>query len=82
VPVDNGRITFARAVPAGATTAIVLELTTPAEPGTYTLVFDAVRERIAWFSERRPGQELRRSVVIVPASASGAPGAPGAPSGH
>jgi hypothetical protein len=72
VPVDNGRITFARAVPAGATAAIVLELTTPTEPGTYTLVFDAVRERIAWFSERRPGQELRRSVEIVPASAASA----------
>ena len=55
----------------------MFELTTPAAPGTYTLVIDAVRERIAWFSVRRPGQELRRSVEIVPAGATGAPGTPG-----
>jgi hypothetical protein len=72
-------------VPAGATARVVVELTTPAKPGTYTLVLDAVRERIAWFSERRPGLELRRTVEIVPPTPPGAaparpPAAP-APSG-
>ncbi len=74
VPVDTSRITFAQPVPPGATAPVVLELTTPRKPGTYTLELDAVRERIDWFSHRRPGQQLRRSVEIIPAGAPGAPG--------
>jgi len=51
-------------VPAGGTTRLALEIETPKQPGSYELVVDAVRQRIAWFSDRRPGSELRRAITI------------------
>jgi hypothetical protein len=37
----------------GAEAEVVLEVETPKQPGSYRLVLDPVRERLAWFSERR-----------------------------
>ncbi len=53
-------------VPPGGETTLLFEIDTPKRPGTYELVLDGVRERIAWFADRHPGGELRRQVEIVP----------------
>ncbi len=55
-------------VPPGGEVTVLLEVETPREPGRYRLALDPVRERIAWFSERRPDQVLKRSVEIVAAN--------------
>jgi hypothetical protein len=67
VAVEESRASFAKNVAPGAKAALVFEISTPRTPGSYSLVLDGVRERVAWFSVRRPGQELRRTVQIVPA---------------
>ena len=50
----------------GAETEVVLEVETPRVPGSYVLALDPVRERLAWFSERRP-EALWRSPVEIAA---------------
>ena len=54
-------------VPPGGEATVTYEIETPRQPGRYRLVFDAVRERIAWFSERRAAAALERTVDVVPA---------------
>ena len=64
------RAALPRDLATGEEAALRFEIETPARPGRYELVLDGVRERIAWFSERRPGSELRRWVEVVPATGS------------
>ncbi len=52
----------------GASASYELEIATPRAPGSYLLELDALRERIAWFSERTPGSTLRLPVEIVAAA--------------
>ena len=54
-------------LPPGGTADVVFEIEAPRRPGTYLLEFDAVREQVAWFSDRRPGSTVRRTVAVVPA---------------
>jgi hypothetical protein len=51
----------------GEAVTVLLQVETPGAPGSYVLELDLVRERIAWFSERRDGQSLTRPIEIVPA---------------
>lgn len=51
-----------------ATASYELEIATPRAPGSYLLELDALRERIAWFSDRTPGSTLRLPVEIVAAA--------------
>jgi hypothetical protein len=52
-------------VPPGEAARAMLEVETPGEPGRYTLAVDLVRERVAWFSERRPHLRVDRPVEIA-----------------
>jgi hypothetical protein len=52
-------------VPPGGTADVVFEIEAPRRPGTYVLEFDAVREQVAWFSDRRPGSTVRRTVEVL-----------------
>jgi len=67
---DGLRTTLPRDVAPGKTADVMFEIETPREPGRYELVFDAVHERVAWFSDRRPESTLVRSIEIVPADAA------------
>jgi hypothetical protein len=59
-----------RDVAPGESVEVRLEIATPKEPGDYLLELDALRERLAWFSDRRPETTLRRAVrVVTPAGA-------------
>jgi len=42
----------------------------PETPGRYELVLDPVRERIAWFSDRNPGNECRAMIDVLPRPSS------------
>jgi hypothetical protein len=50
----------------GEEVALLLEIETPKTPGRYVLELDAVRERIAWFSDRRPESVHRLPIDVVP----------------
>jgi hypothetical protein len=54
-----------RDVPPGDSIAVRLEVATPKLPGDYVLELDALRERLAWFSSRRPETTLRHPVRVV-----------------
>ena len=54
-------------VPAGAEVEVTLEIAAPKLAGRYLLELDALRERMAWFSERRPGAGPRLTVEVLPA---------------
>jgi len=60
------RTSLPRDVEPGKSAQVMFEVETPRQPGRYRLVFDAVRERISWFSDRRPEAALSRDVEIVP----------------
>jgi hypothetical protein len=53
-------------VPAGGEVEVTLEIAAPKRPGRYLLELDALRERQAWFSDRRPGAAPRIPVEVVP----------------
>jgi hypothetical protein len=53
----------------GESVELELEVATPKRPGDYILEFDALRERLAWFSERTPGSSVRLQVTVVPPDA-------------
>lgn len=55
-------------LPPGDVAARELEIATPRAPGSYLLELDALRERVAWFSQRAAGNTLRLPVEIVPAN--------------
>ena len=50
----------------GEEAEVVVEVEIPAAAGPHTLVLDAVRERVAWFSDRRPESVHARQVEILP----------------
>jgi len=60
----------------GETVEVRVSVATPKQPGHYLLEIDALRERIAWFSDRTPGSAVRFPVELV--AAPGARGAAGA----
>jgi hypothetical protein len=59
------RAPLAADVPPGGEATVTYEVETPKRPGRYRLVFDAVRERIAWFSERHAAAALERTVDVA-----------------
>jgi len=61
------RTRLPRDVAPGGEAEVVFEVETPRQPGRYRLVFDAVRERIAWFSDRNPASTLERTIDVAPA---------------
>ncbi|MCM2270255.1 MAG: hypothetical protein NDJ75_09145 [Thermoanaerobaculia bacterium] len=61
------RARLPRDVPPGGEAEVVFEVETPRQPGRYRLVFDGVRERIAWFSDRNPASTHERLVEVVAA---------------
>ncbi len=42
-----------------------LDITGPTEPGSYTLQFDVVHEKVAWFSKRQPANEFPKISLEV-----------------
>ena len=50
----------------GETIAVELEIATPRKPGDYILELDALRERLAWFSGKRPDSTRRVPVTVLP----------------
>lgn len=53
-----------RDVEPGRSVGVLLEVETPRFPGSYRLELDLVRERVAWFSERRAGQTHSHAIEI------------------
>lgn len=53
-------------LPPGGSADVVFEIEAPRQSGSYLLEFDAVREQVAWFSDRRPGSTVRRTVEVAP----------------
>lgn len=62
-PLGEGRASFSRDVPPGATVRLDPTVEAPDLPGRYTLVLDMVSEGIAWFEQR--GQTPERIAVTV-----------------
>ena len=54
----------------GESIALEMEILAPPGPGRYTLVLDAVRERVAWFSSRDPEQALPLEIEVLAPRAS------------
>jgi len=52
-------------VPPGGEIDVVFEVGAPAAPGRYLLELDALRERLSWFSARRPEAGPRLPVEVV-----------------
>lgn len=63
---EGNRTRLPAAVAPGAGVALTMAVEAPAEPGEYELVLEPVREGIAWFDARRPGNSLRRPVAVLP----------------
>jgi hypothetical protein len=59
------RSALPRDVQPGEAVEVRMEVATPKAPGDYLLELDAVRERLAWFSDRRPETTLRRPIRVV-----------------
>jgi hypothetical protein len=51
----------------GGEIELLVEVQTPREPGTYVLVLDPLRERLAWFSEHRESSTWTRTIEIAAA---------------
>ena len=62
---DGLRAMLPADVPPGAETDLVFEIEAPRQPGSYLLDFDAVREQVAWFSDRREGLTARRPLEVA-----------------
>jgi hypothetical protein len=60
------RTALPKDVAPGESVELELEIATPREPGDYILELDALRERVAWFSDRRPGSGRRLAVTVLP----------------
>jgi hypothetical protein len=63
---DGLRTMLPQDVPPGGEVEVPFEIEAPRQPGTWVLELDAVREQIAWFSDRRPGSTVRRTVEVAP----------------
>jgi hypothetical protein len=63
---EGMRTPLPRDVEPGQMVEVVLEVETPRAPGSYRLVIDPVRERLAWFSEKRPQSAWSGTVEVVP----------------
>ncbi|MCZ6725870.1 MAG: hypothetical protein O7A98_00790, partial [Acidobacteria bacterium] len=64
---DGARTQLPRALEAGASLETTIHVEAPAEPGTYELLLDPVREGIAWFSEHNGGAVCEATVEVAPA---------------
>ena len=53
-------------IAAGEEVTSWLRVSTPAQPGTYTLEFDAVYENVGWFSAKNGDKTCRQEVTVVP----------------
>lgn len=63
---DGRRTSLPRDVAGGESIEIEQTIAAPDEPGSYLLELDLVRERVSWFSSRRPGEPCREPVEILP----------------
>jgi hypothetical protein len=63
---DGLRTMLPADLPAGATADVDFEIQAPERPGDYRLVFDAVREQVAWFSDKNPDTTRARLVHVRP----------------
>lgn len=61
------RTSLPRDVAPGESVEVELEVATPKRAGDYLLEFDALRERLAWFSSRNPASTYRLAVTVQPA---------------
>jgi len=73
LPGEGLRTPLQRDVEPGQVAPVVFEVETPSEPGRYRIRFDALRERIAWFSDVRPGAALELPVEVTAPGGSGPP---------
>ncbi|HVR89167.1 MAG TPA: SpoIID/LytB domain-containing protein [Candidatus Limnocylindria bacterium] len=64
---DGARTPLATDVAVGATATVAAKLATPADPGTYALTFDLVREGVAWFGSLG-GAPLQLTAGVMPAT--------------
>ena len=64
---DGARSPLAADLAAGATAIVAAKVATPADPGTYTLTFDLVREGVAWFGSLG-GTPLQLTAGVMPAT--------------
>jgi hypothetical protein len=64
---DGLRTQLPRAVEAGSSLVTQIDVEAPAEPGTYELLLDPVREGIAWFSEHSADAVCEATVEVIAA---------------
>ena len=68
---DGRRTPLPRHVQAGGRIELEQVITAPAEPGSYRLVLDLVRERVSWFSLKRRSAPCEGMVSVEAESATG-----------
>jgi len=73
LPGEGLRTPLPRDLAPGEVAPVVFEVETPRAPGRYRIRFDALRERIAWFSDVRPGAALELPVEVTAPGGSGPP---------
>jgi SAM-dependent methyltransferase len=61
---DDGRAAIDRAVPAGGSVTLGLQVVGPSAPGRYVLELDLLQEQIGWFANRG-SQTLRVAVPVL-----------------
>jgi len=59
------RTALPRDLAPGEVVDVVMDIETPPRPGRFVLVLDPLRERLAWFADRRPERARRIPVEIV-----------------
>jgi len=62
---DGLRALLRQDVEPGAEAEVVFEVEAPRQPGEYVVEFDAVREQVAWFADRRPGSAVREPLLVA-----------------
>jgi hypothetical protein len=67
---DGQRTPLGSDLGSGAELELVQAVRAPQDPGLYHLQLDLVRERVAWFSEKREGNTLEMPVEVLPAPAT------------
>ena len=67
---DGQRTPLGSDLGSGAELELVQAVRAPQDPGLYHLQLDVVRERVAWFSEKREGNTLEMPVEVLPAPAT------------
>ncbi|MEZ6197996.1 MAG: hypothetical protein R3F20_20090, partial [Planctomycetota bacterium] len=62
---DGLRALLPRDVAPGEAVDVTFEIAVPKRTGRFFVDFDAVREQVAWFSDRRPGSSVRRTLDVA-----------------